>query len=212
MIALGILSKFDQCVLNMALINICDCENHVGQALRQQYNAWKQTTHEAVLSPWLDMHKFTIYLPHPDQEYEDTTLAEGLSRGYNVEVEPVKDPSELVYDIPQGGHFVVVLKQKQVNGAFEIAATGIFVRPLGVLSLDVIVDMHQSEYQSLAVKHPIVRDYPQDWETKLRQFLQREISSEDLPNIVGYVDRGINRDYRTPSWNDVYLAASDFLV
>lgn len=210
MIALGTLSKFDQCVLNMALIHICDGNSHVGQTMRQQYNAWKQSTQETVVSPWIDIHKFTIFLPHPDQTYEDITLTEGLSRGYNVEVEPVKDRSELIYDIRSGGHFVVVLKQKQVNGAFEVAATGVFVRSLGVLSLDVVVDSTLGEYQSLVVKHPIIRDYPSDWEAQLRGFLRGEIRRESLPGIVGYVDRTVNSDYRAPDWSDVYWEASDF--
>ncbi|MBE9043007.1 hypothetical protein IQ255_01060 [Pleurocapsales cyanobacterium LEGE 10410] len=209
---LGSFNKFEQCVLNMSLINICDSESYVGQEMRRQYNDWKQATNETVYNPWLDLHQFTIYLPHPDQEYEDITLEAGLTKGYNVEVQPVKEPNELVYNIPEGGHFVIVLKQSRVNGDFAIAATGIFVRSLGILSLDVIIDPDQGEYQSLVIKHPIIRDYPQDWEAKLNMFLQGEIGSEELPRIVGYVDRSLNRDYRSPSWNDVYLAASEFTV
>ncbi len=207
---LGAFNKFEQCVLNMALINICDRESYVGQEMRRQYNSWKESTNETVYNPWLDPHQFTIYLPHPEQEYEDVTLEAGLTKGYNVEVEPVKDPKKLVYNIPEGGHFVVVLKQRRVNGDFAIAATGIFVRSLAILSLDVIVDPDQGEYQSLVIKHPIIRDYPQDWETKLRMFLKGEIRGEELPRVVGYVDRGLNQDYRTPSWNEVYLTASGF--
>ena len=135
-----------------------------------------------------------------------------MSKGYNLEVKPVKDISELVYNIREGGHFVVVLKQSRVNGDFSIAATGIFVRSLGIISLDVIIDPDQEEYQSLVIKHPIIRDYPQDWENKLKGFLTGEIAGEELPRVVGYVDRSLNRDYRSPSWNDVYLAASDFTV
>ena len=209
---LATFSKFEQCVLNMSLINICNSESYIGQQMRQQYNFWKQETNETVYNPWLDLHQFTIYLPHPDQEYEDVTLEEGLSKGYNVEVKPVKDLRKLVYDIPEGGHFVVVLKQNRVNGDFAIAATGVFVRSLGIISLDVIIDPDEGEYQSLVIKHPIVRDYPQDWETKLKMFLLGEIRDEELPRMVGYVDRSLNRDYRSPSWSDVYLAASDFTV
>ncbi|MEO1299321.1 MAG: hypothetical protein AAFW75_26825 [Cyanobacteria bacterium J06636_16] len=165
---LGLLSKFDQCVLNMALIHMCNSESHVGQEMRRQYNHWKQATDDPIYNPWLDVHQFTIYLPHPDQEYEGLTLEAGLTQGYNVEVEPVKDPRSLIYKISQGGHFVAVLKQKQVDGDFAIAATGIFVRSLGVLSLDVVVDLHEGKTQPIVVKHPIIRDYPQDWETKLR--------------------------------------------
>lgn len=210
MLVLGAFSKFQQCVLNMALINLCDSESYVGQEMRRQYNAWKQLTNDAVHNPWLDVHQFTIYLPHPDQDYEDVTLEQGLSQGYNIEVEPVKDPSDLMYDVPRGGHFVAVLKQSQVNGEFAIAATGIFVRPLGILSLDVIVDLNRENYQSMVVKHPIIRDYPHDWETQLRAFLKGETRVEELSPVVGYVDRGLNRDYRPPAWGEVYLAASDF--
>lgn len=202
---LGAFSKFEQCVLNMALINICNSESYIGQEMRQQYNAWKQTTDETVYNPWLDVHQFTIYLPHPDQEYEDITLAEGLTKGYNVEVKPVEEPNELVYQIPEGGHFVVVLKQSRVNGNFAIAATGIFVRFLGLLSLDVIIDPDRGEYQSLIVKHPIIKDYPQDWETKLRMFLRGEIRAEELPRVVEYVDRNFNQDYRPPFWDEILL-------
>ena len=209
---LGTFSKFEQCVLNMALIHICNGDSYVGQEMRGQYNAWKRETNETVHNPWLDLHQFAIYLPHPDQKYEDITLESGLSRGYNIEVKPVKDPSELVYDIPEGGHFVIVLKQSRVNSDFAIAATGIFVRSLGIISLDAIIDPDRGEYQSLVVKHPIIRDYPQDWETKLKGFLTEEITGEELPRVVGYVDRNLNRDYRSPSWEDIYLAASDIKV
>ncbi len=207
----GLLSKFDQCVLNMALIHLCDSTSHVGQEMRRQYNAWKQDSDDPVYNPWLDAHQFTIYIPHPDQEYEDITLEAGLTRGYNVEVEPVQDPSSLIYDIAQGGHFVAVLKQKQVDGDFEILATGIFVRSLGVLSLDVVVDLPQGETQPIVVKHPIIRDYPQDWETKLRLFLQKDLRDEALPRLVGYVDRSLNRDYRSPAWGEVYQAGNGLI-
>lgn len=208
----GLLSKFDQCALNMALIHLCNSESHVGQEMRRQYNAWKQDSDDPVFNPWLDIHQFTIYIPHPDQEYEDVTLEAGLTEGYNVEVEPVQDPSRLIYNIPQGGHFVAVLKQKQVDGDFAIAATGIFVRSLALLSLDVVVDMAQGETQPIVVKHPIIRDYPQDWETKLRLFLQREINDEALPRLVGHVDRSLNRDYRSPRWTEVYQAGDGLLT
>ena len=207
---LGLLNRFDQCVLNMALINICNTQSYVGEQMREKYNSWKESTNEILENPWLDIHKFTLYIPHPEQEYEDTTLEAGLTKGYNIEVEPVKDTNELVYPIRRGGHFVVVLKQKQVNGKFEIFATGIFVRSLGILSLDVIADLQEEEYQSLLIKHPIIRDYPQDWETKLRMFLKGEIVGEELPPLVRYVDRSLNQDYRAPSWNEIYLAGSGF--
>ncbi|NEQ99923.1 MAG: hypothetical protein F6K30_25030 [Cyanothece sp. SIO2G6] len=207
----GLLNKFDQCVLNMALIHMCNSESHVGQEMRGQYNTWKQDTDDPVHNPWLDIHQFTIYIPHPSQEYEGITLEAGLTQGYNVEVEPVKDPSSLIYDVHQGGHFVAVLKQKQVDGEFTIAATGIFVRSLALLSLDVVVDAVEGETQPIVVRHPIIRDYPQDWEATLRQFLQHEISDEALPRLVGYVDSSLNQDYRSPSWQDIHQAGNGIL-
>ncbi|MEB3233325.1 MAG: hypothetical protein VKJ64_20120 [Leptolyngbyaceae bacterium] len=207
----GLLSKFDQCVLNMALIHLCNSESHVGQEMRHQYNAWKQDTDTPVHNPWLDIHQFTIYIPHPDQQYEGITLEAGLSQGYNVEVEPVKDPSSLIYDIRQGSHFVAVFKQKQVDGDFAIAATGIFVRSLALVSLDVVVDLMEGDTEPIVVRHPIIRDYPQDWETTLRQFLQHEIRDEALPRLVGYVDQSLNRDYRSPDWRDIYQAGNGLL-
>ena len=208
----GLLSKFDQCALNMALIHLCNTESHVGQEMRRHYNAWKHDSDDPVHNPWLDTHQFTIYLPHPAQDYEDITLDAGLTQGYNVEVEPVKDRNSLIYDIPQGGHFVAVLKQKQVDGEFVIAATGIFVRSLALLSLDIVVDLAQGDTRPILVKHPIIRDYPQDWETKLRLFLQKEISDESLPRLVGYVDGSLNHDYRSPRWNEVYAAGDGLLT
>ncbi|MGK7890758.1 MAG: hypothetical protein AB4042_15610 [Leptolyngbyaceae cyanobacterium] len=209
--AVGLLNKFDQCVLNMALIHMCNSESHVGQEMRRQYNTWKQDSDDPVHNPWLDIHQFTIFIPHPSQEYEGLTLEAGLSQGYNVEVEPVHDPSSLIYDVRQGGHFVAVMKQKQVDGEFAIAATGIFVRSLALLSLDVVIDLMEGETQPIVVRHPIIRDYPQDWETILRQFLQKEISDDGLPRLVGYVDGSLNQDYRSPSWRDIYQAGSGLL-
>lgn len=203
-------TKFDQCVINISLINICNQESYVGKEMRKLYNSWKEETAEAVSNPWFDLQQFTIYVPHPDQQYENMTLEEGLTKGYNIEVKPVEDKSKVPYQIPEGGHFVVILKQKGLDSDFGIAATGIFVRPLGVLSLDIIVDQEKSEYQPLVVKHPVIRDYPESWQQTLAMFIQREIRGEDLPNLVGHVDQALNRDYRPPSWNEVYLSASGF--
>lgn len=207
----GLLSQFHQSVLSMALINMCDSEGHVGQEMRQQYNAWKRLTDETVINPWHDMHQFTLYLPHPDQTYEGITLEEGLTRGYNIEVQPVKDRSELIYDIFPGGHFVAVLKQSLVDGGFTIAATGVFVRALAILSLDVIIDPDKEEYQSIVIKHPIIRDYPPDWEAKLRAFLKGETPEGELTPVVRYVDCALNQDYRTPAWKDIYSGSSGLL-
>jgi hypothetical protein len=203
-------NKFDQCVINIALINICDRESDLGQEMMSLYHDWKTETDEAVKNPWLDLHQFTIYVPHPDQQYEGLTLGEGLTKGYNIEVKPVKDRSKVPYKIPEGGHFIVVLKQRRPDSEFEIAATGIFVRPLAAIALDIILDPDKGEYQSLIIKHPIIRQYPEGWEEKLTAFLTGEITSYDLPNVVGYVDRAFNRDHRSPSWNDMYLAATGF--
>ena len=207
---LGAINKFKQCVLNISLINICNQESHVGKEMRQQYNQWKGETDETVYNPWLDVHQFTIYLPHPDQEYEDISLEAGLTKGYNVEVKPVYNLSKLPYHIPRGGHFVVVMQQNGLDADFTIAGTGIFIRPLGVLSLDLIIDPDEGEYQSITIKHPIIRDYPEGWEDKLNLFLKGEISVEELPQVVRYVDRAFNEDYRQPAWNDIYLAATGF--
>ncbi len=209
--ALGILSRFHQSVLNMALVNICDSESHVGQEMRRQYNAWKYTTGEAVINPWHDIHQFTIFLPHPDQAYEGITLEEGLTRGYNIEVNPVDDRSQLVYDIFSGGHFVAVLKQSIVGGNYAIAATGVFVRSLAILSLDVIIDPDKGEYQPVVVKHPIIRDYPQNWEDQLRSFLKGEQPEGELSPVVRYVDSALNQDYRTPGWKDIYSDPGSFV-
>ncbi len=207
---LGALNKFEQCVLNISLINICNQESHVGQEMRQNYNRWKGEIEETIYSPWLDIHQFTIYIPHPDQEYEGITLESGLTQGYNVEVKPVNNPSQLPYRIPRGAHFVVLMRQKSNNSDFKIAGTGIFIRPLGVMSLDMIVDSELGEYQSITIKHPIIRDYPEGWEDKLNSFLQGEIDSIELPQVVRYVDQAFNEDYRQPSWHDIYLAATGF--
>ncbi len=207
---LGAINKFEQCVLNISAINICNQESYVGQQMRQKYNQWMGETDQTVYNPWLDTHQFTIYLPHPDQEYENITLEAGLTKGYNVEVQPVDNPSQLPYRIPRGAHFVVVLRQKGLDSDFKIAGTGIFIRPLGVISLDMIVDSALGEYQSITIKHPIIRDYPESWEDKLNLFLRGEIDSIELPQVVRYVDQAFNQDYRQPSWHDIYLAATGF--
>jgi hypothetical protein len=203
-------SKFDQCVLNLAAINICDSKSDLGLEMLEFDRDWKAETNEAVSNPWLDLHQFTIYVPHPDQKYDGMSLGEGLTKAYNIEVSRVQDPSMLPYRIPEGGHFIVVLKQRRLEAKFEIAATGIFVRPLAAIVLDIILDPEKGEYQSFVVKHPIIRDYPDGWEIKLAAFLKGEITSRDLPNIVDYVDRAANNDYRSPSWDEMYLAATGF--
>ncbi|KXS89043.1 hypothetical protein OA58_23440, partial [Microcystis aeruginosa NIES-88] len=141
---------------------------------------------------------------------EEISLEEGLSRDYNVEVKPMINRSQIPYKIPEGGHFVVVLKQAKLAGEFKIAATGIFIRPLGMLNLDIIVDMDENQYQPLVIKQPIIRDYPRDWENKLLRFLKQEIPWQELPNIVNYVDCYFNPDYRRPHWREVYLGATGF--
>ncbi|MBE9224344.1 hypothetical protein IQ264_02505 [Phormidium sp. LEGE 05292] len=195
-------TQFDQQVLNISLINICNQESYVGQEMRKHYNAWKDESDEPSQNPWLDLHQFTIYVPHPDQLYDGMTLADGLTKGYNIEVKPVENRSQLPYKIPPFGHFVVVLKQKEIDADFGIAATGIFVRPLAVLYLDIIVDIDKPEYQPIFVKHPIIREYPNGWEEKLKMFINGEIRGEELPDLVGYVDRAVNGDYRSPSWDE----------
>jgi hypothetical protein len=203
-------TRFEQGVINMSLINMCDRDSYVGQELRKVYDDYLEDQDEAIANPWHDSYQFTIYVPHPDQEYEEITLEEGLSRGYNVEVKRIVNKSQIPYKIPEGGHFVVILKQVKLNGEFKIAATGMFVRPLGILNLDIIVDLDADQYQPLVIKHPIIRDYPGDWENKLLMFLKQEIPWQELPNVVNYVDCSFNRDYRRPHWKEVYLGATGF--
>lgn len=202
-------SQFDQCVLNMALINLCNQDSHVGQQIHRLYNA--DDTHEPTINPWLIPHWFSIYVPHPEQEFEEITLEQGLTKGYNVEVKRIEQPSQVPYDLPRHAHFVVVLKQTGLNQDYALVATGIFIRPLAALKLDIIDDIDQAIYQPVVVKHPIIRDYPSGWERKLRQYLDREMSSDALPDVVAYVDRATNSDYRPPSWDEVHLAAKGFV-
>ncbi len=196
---LGVFNKFEQYVLNMALINICDSEGHVGQQIRRQYNSWEDSIQTIENN---GINQYTIYLPHPRQTYEDLTLEQGLTQGYNIEVKPIQEQNNFVQKIPQGGHFVVVMKQNRVDEDFEIASTGIFIRPLALLCLDVIIDPDQGEYQSFIIKHPIIKNYPSDWESKLKLFLNQQISLQELPQVVRYVDRYFNRDFRIPSWEE----------
>jgi hypothetical protein len=204
-------TKFDRAVIDLALINLCNQESKVGKEMRQRYCDRQEATAEAVINPWFDLHWFTICVPHPDQQYENLPLEAILTQGDNIEIKPVEDSGKVPYQIPAGGHFVVILKQKRRDAKFEVAATGIFVRPLAVLSLDVITDAEKPEYQPLIVKHPIVREYPAGWEQKLKAFIQREVSSEDLPNLVAYVDQASNQDYRSPTWNEVHRSAQGIL-
>lgn len=202
-------SQFDQCVLTIALVHLCNQESYVGQQLHNLYRA--DDSSEPTNNPWLTPHWFTIYIPHPDQEFEEITLEQGLTRGYNVEVKQINRLDQIPYTLPRKAHFVMVLKQKGLNQDYALAATGIFIRPLAVLKLDIIDDIDQAIYQPVFVKHPIIRDYPSGWEQKIRQYLNQEISSEVLPDVVSYVDRATNSDYRSPAWNEIYLAAQGFI-
>ena len=208
---LGVFSRFEQSILSMALINLCDNESYVCQQMQRENNYSFKSTYSTEDNIGFKVNQCTIYLPHPDQKYEDVTLEEGLTKGYNIEVQPVKDSSELMYNIPKGGHFVVVMKQNKVDTDFVIAATGIFVRSLGIITLDLIIDPDEGEYQSLIIKHPIIRNYPQDWETKLKMFLKQQIRWEELPQLVRYVDRSVNQDYRPPSWHECYLPSKGII-
>lgn len=202
--------QFDQCVINMALIHLCNQVSYVSQEMQRQFKAWKNAQNEAIVNPWHDLHQFTIYVPHPDQDYEGLTLEAGLTQGYNIEVKPVFDRSQIPYQIPEGGQFVVVLKQIGLNAGFNLAATGIFIRPLAVLALDIIVDADKPEYQSILVQHPIIRDYPSGLNQTVQKFLNHELQSDELPQLVRYVDQAINPDYHPPTWPDVHLAAKGF--
>jgi hypothetical protein len=204
---LGI-NQFDQCVLNIGLINLCNQESYVGQEIRRLHNLWDDDQPTGDL--WRRLHQVTLYIPHPDQRYDGITLEAGLTKGYNIEVKAIADPSQIPYKIPEGGQFVVVMRQKGLDAGYAIAATGIFIRPLALFSLDIIMDMTTPEYQSIVVKHPVIRDYPSRLEDKLDQFLDQSIPYEALPNLVKYVDQAVNPDYRPPTWDEVHLAAKGF--
>jgi hypothetical protein len=199
MITLLGISRFEQYVLNMSLVHLCDREGHVGHLMRQSYIHADDLTQD----PWAMLHQVTIYIPHPEQQYEGLSLEAGLTQGYNIEIEPVRDRSRIPYVIPRGARFVRVLRQKGLDAGFGLAAIGLFIRPLAVLKLDFIVDAERAEYQTIAVRHPVIRDYPSDWEQKLNLFLQQEIPSEALPNVAGYVDRAVNSDYTPPNWTQI---------
>lgn len=186
--------RFEQYVLNMALVHLCDRESYVGH-LTRQLNA----PDEAV-------QQVTIYLPHPEQQYDGMSLEAGLTQGYNIEAEAILDRVRIPYLIPRGAQFVRVLRQKGIDQGFQLAAIGLFIRPLAILKLDMILNIEAAEYQTIAVRHPVIRDYPSDWEQKLNQFLQQEIPGEALPNLAGYVDRAMNSDYTPPNWAQISKA------
>ena len=206
MIKLLGIPKFEQQVMNMALVHLCDRIGHVGQLLKKS-QADATEADESTSDPHAILHQITIFIPHPEQDYEGLSLEAGLTQGYNVEVEPVRDRSTIPYSIPRGAQFVRVLRQKGRDAGFGLAAIGLFIRPLAILKLDLIVDAEQAEYQSIAIKHPVIRDYPNDWEQTLMRFLNQEIPNEALPNLVGYVDRAVNSDYSPPNW--VQISATD---
>ena len=78
-----------------------------------------------------------------------------------------------------------------------------------MLNLDIIVDLDENQYQPLVIKHPIIRDYPRDWENKLLRFLKQEIPGQELPNVVNYVDCSFNPDYLRTHWREVYLGSAE---
>ncbi|MDX2229351.1 MAG: hypothetical protein NW220_06920 [Leptolyngbyaceae cyanobacterium bins.349] len=201
-------SQFDQCVLSISLVNLCNQASHVGQQLRRLYQT--NDTDEPTLNPWMIPHWFSLYVPHPDQEFEEITLEQGLTRGYNLEVKRIDQPEQVPYFLPRHAHFVTILKQKGLNQNYELAATGIFIRPLAIIKLDIIDNLDDATYQPVVVKHPIIRDYPSGWESKVQQYLKQEISPDALPDIVGYVDQAVNQDYRPPSWQEMHLMAKGF--
>jgi hypothetical protein len=202
--------RFDQCILNMGLIHLCNQESYVGQAIRRLHNTGGDDD-APTGDPWRRLHQIMLYIPHPEQQYDGITLPAGLTQGYNIEVKAVVDPSQIPYKVPHGGQFVVVMKQTGLDAGFAIAATGIFVRPLALLSLELIMDMTTAEYQSIVVKHPVIRDYPSSWENQLSQFLNHALPYEALPHLVGHVDQALNADYRPPTWDEVHLAAKGFV-
>ncbi len=56
-------SRFDQCVISMALVNLCNQASELGQEMQQRYNAWKAESDEAINNPWQDLHQFSIFIP-----------------------------------------------------------------------------------------------------------------------------------------------------
>lgn len=206
---LGTIRQFDQCVLNMGLIHLCNQASYVGQEIRRQQTPWADED-EPTGDPWRRLHQITLRIPHPDQQYEGIILEAGLSQGYNLEVKAVADPSQIPYNLPEGGQFVVVMKQTGLDAGFALFATGIFIRPLALLRLDLITDITTADCETIVVKHPILRDYPTDWQAQLQQFLSHTRAYDALSNLVGYVDQTVNTDYRPPSWDAVHLAAKGF--
>ncbi|MEB3292806.1 MAG: hypothetical protein VKJ24_06575 [Synechococcales bacterium] len=201
MIQLLNLPRFEQHVLNMALVHLCDREGHVGQLMRHSNDSSQVDSSSS--HPWETLQQITIYIPHPQQEYDGMSLEAGLTQGYNIEVEPILDRDRIPYLIPRGAQFVRVLRQKGVNAGFSLAAIGLLIRPLALLKLDLIVDAITAEYQAIAIRHPVIREYPSNWEQTLNSFIGQELSLEALPNIVGYVDRTLNRDYTPPNWTQI---------
>ncbi|MCU0525267.1 MAG: hypothetical protein MUF72_10625 [Elainella sp. Prado103] len=203
LIQLGI-PRFEQYIFNMALVHLCDRESHVGQLMRHHHNPidHADSTEELDSKPWTPS-QIKLYVPHPEQQYEGLSLEAGLTQGYNIEIESIPNRDSIPYVIPRGAQFVLVLRQKGVDVGFNLAAIGLFIRPLALLKLDWIVDAQQAEYQSIVVRHPVIRNYPGDWEQKLNLFLQQEIAYESLPNLVDYVDRSLNSDYSPPHWQQI---------
>ncbi len=109
-------TRFEQGVINMSLSNMCDQDSYVGQELGKVYHDYQEEHEEAIGNPWQDSYQFTIYVPHPNQQEEEISLEEGLSRSYDLEVKPIIKRSQIPYKIPEGGHFVVVLKQVKLAG------------------------------------------------------------------------------------------------
>lgn len=206
---LGVFNKFEQYILSMSLIHICDHESYLNQRIRQQYNSGEDSIQTFENN---GVNQYIIYLPSPHQTYEDITLEQGLTEGYNIEFKPIQEQNAFTRQIPQGGHFVVVMKQSKVDGDFAIAAIGIFISPMAIFSLDVIIDPNEEEYQSLVIKHPIIRNYPSNWETILRLFLNGQMAIHELPQLVKYVDRNYNLDFRPPSWDEYYTSSKSFLL
>ena len=201
-------SSFDQCVLSMALIHLCNQASYIGQQFQQLCPSADNPTSTA---HWLTPHWFTIYVPHPDQDFEEITLEYGLNHGYNLEVKPIDNANLVPYNLSKASHFVVVLKQSGVNQAYQLVATGLFIRPLATLKLDLIDVIDQVSYQPILVRHPIIRSYPSRWEQKLWQYLNHDLNFDRLPNIVQAVDQRQNADYRSPSWNELRLMTRGFV-
>lgn len=80
-------TRFEQGV--MSLLNRCEQNSYVGQELGKVYHDYQEGNEEAIGNSCQDSYQFTIYVPHPNQQEEEISLEEGLSRSYDLEVKAI---------------------------------------------------------------------------------------------------------------------------